>query len=133
MKKIAAILALSGLLAAPVLAQPQYSGGNRPVTLSANDGLDPCGFGAIRDPEPEGAVMVFPGDSTDLDYVDYLNDGAPIWLCDSSDTEDMVGIVYSNDPGADCEVSSPVAEDRDYVGPCSWGWVKSEWVELLAG
>lgn len=133
MKTIAAVLALSGLLSAPVLAQPQYSGGNRPVTLSAVDGLDPCSLAAISDPEPDGAVIVFPGDSTDLDAVDYLSDGAAVWVCDSSDAEDMVGIVYSNDPDVDCEVSSPVDEDRDYVGPCSWGWVKSDWVKVQAG
>ena len=87
----------------------------------------------ISDPEPDGAIMVFPGDSTDLDAVDYLADGKQVWICDGTEAGDMVGIVYSDEPDGDCEVSSPVDADRDYVGPCSWGWVVSEWVQVQAG
>lgn len=133
MKKILLFLAASSLMAGPVAAQPMYSGGNRPVTLHAQDGLDACSLALITDQGEEGAIMVFPGDNTDLDVVDYVSGGTSVWLCDHSDTEDMVGIVYASEPGTDCEVSSPVDEDRDYVGPCSWGWVKSEWIEVQAG
>lgn len=120
------------LAASPVLAQPQYTGGNRPVLLKADDGLDPCSLGVISG-AGEGAIMVFPGDSTDLDAVDHLPDDQKVWMCDGDGDGDMIGIVYSRDPDKDCEVSSPVKEDRPYLGPCQWGWVKGEWVQVLAG
>lgn len=121
-----------GLAASPVLAQPQYAGGNRPVMLKANDGLDPCSLGAITG-AGEGAIMVFPGDSTSLDSTDFLSDGEKVWMCDGDDGGDMIGIVYSADPDKDCELGSPVGEDRPYLGPCEWGWVKAQWVQVLAG
>ena len=132
----------AGLLVAAAIAplaqaQPMYTQGNRPVMLQAGeDNLDPCALGMIADheqsgPEGGGAIMVFPGDSTDLDYVDTLVHGDPVWICDAS--ENMVGIIYTNDPDQDCEVSSPVAEDRPYLGPCDWGWVLADWVEVTAG
>lgn len=132
-KKLTLISGIAALLVGTAAsAQPQYTMGNRPVMISTNDGNDPCVFSRIAD-MGEGAVMVFPGDSTDLDVVDYLGTGEPIWVCDGDATGDMVGIVYTNDPDQDCEVSSPVDEDRSYVGPCKWGWIKLEWVEMVAG
>lgn len=133
MKNPALIASMAALLVTGTAsAQPQYTQGNRPVMLLANDGNDPCVLSRISD-MGEGAVMVFPGDSTDLDVVDYLGTGEPIWVCDGDATGDMAGIVYTNDPDQDCEVSSPVSEDRAYLGPCKWGWIKLEWVEMVAG
>jgi hypothetical protein len=132
---ILATAALAALALPPAgIAQPMYSGGNRPVMLTGGEGLDPCAYGMINDPPtgPDtGAVMVFPGDSTDLDYADTLVHGDPVWVCEAS--EDWLGIVYSRNSDLDCELSSPVAEDRPYLGPCDWGWVKAEWVEIVAG
>lgn len=127
---IAGLLAM--LAASPLLAQPQHTGGNRPVMLKADDGLDPCSLGVISG-AAEGAIMVFPGDSADLDVTDYLPDGQKVWICDGDRDGDMIGIVYSADPDKDCKVGSPVIEDRPYLGPCKWGWVKGEWVQVLAG
>ncbi len=132
---VAFVTALAVLAVAPAgLAQPMFTGGNRPVVLTGGEGLDPCAYGMINDPPtgPEmGAVMVFPGDSTDLEYTDTLVHGDPVWVCEAS--EDWLGIVYSHNPDLDCEVSSPVDEDMPYLGPCDWGWVKAEWVEIIAG
>ena len=130
-------LLVAAAIAPLVQAQPMDTGGNRPVMLrGGEDGLDPCALGMIADheqsgPEGGGAILVFPGDSTDLDYIDTLVHGDPVWICETS--ENMVGIVYTNDPDQDCEVSSPVAEDRPYLGPCNWGWVVADWVEVTAG
>lgn len=133
MKQLVIAVMLVGMTSSTALAQPQYTGGNRPVTLYAKGEVDTCSLAVISDPAPDGAVMVFPGDSTELDAVDYLADGKQVWICDGTEAGDMVGIVYSEEPGGDCEVSSPVEEDRDYVGPCSWGWVVSTWVQVEAG
>lgn len=117
---------------APLLAQPRYSGGNEPVTLSASE-TDPCSYGVIADQGPEGAVGVFPGPSMELEITEYVAGGTPIWVCETSIDGDMLGIVYANFPDTDCEVSSPVNEDVDYIGPCESGWVEADTVELLAG
>jgi hypothetical protein len=118
-------------------AQPMYTQGNRPVMLQADeDDLDPCVYGVIYDEEATGpfgggAILVFPGDSTDLEQVDTLVHGDNVWICEASD--DFFGIVYPVTPGQDCELSSPEPFDRPYLGPCNWGWVKAQWVEVIAG
>ncbi|WP_188513658.1 hypothetical protein [Blastomonas aquatica] len=113
-------------------AQPQFTGGNRPVMLRPADGLDPCSLGEITG-AGEGAIMVFPGDTTTLDAVDYLSDGDKVWLCDGDEGGDMVGIVYSPNPDLDCEVGSPVTQELMYTGLCQSGWIRSEWVRVVAG
>ena len=133
MMKFVTLLASAALIAAPAAAQPMYSGGNRPVMLSTNDGLDPCSMTKIADQGPEGAVSVYSGDSTELDAFDNLSGGQRIWVCDAGDDGDMVGIVYNQNDGKDCEVSSPVDEDREYIGPCDRGWIKADAVEVVAG
>lgn len=130
-------LMIAWAVAGAAQGQPMHTEGNRPVMLrSGEDSLDPCALGMIVDQEPSGpegggGIMVFPGDSTDLDYVDTLVHGDPVWICETSET--MIGIVYSRSPDLDCELSSPEAEDRPYLGPCDWGWVMAEWVEITAG
>lgn len=122
----------ASLVAAPLLAQPRYWGGNEPVTLSPT-GTDPCSYGVIADQGPEGAVGVFPGPSMELEITDYIAGGTPVWVCETSIDGEMLGIVYANFPDTDCEVSSPVEEDVDYIGPCESGWVEADAVELQAG
>ncbi|MFN4186079.1 MAG: hypothetical protein ACK4M6_15000 [Hyphomonas sp.] len=132
MRKIASLLLMASLIAAPLSAQPRYSGGNEPVTLSAT-GTDPCSAGVIADQGPEGAVGVFPGPSMELEITEYVAGGTAIWVCETSIDGDMRGIIYANFPDTDCEVSAPVKEDVDYIGPCESGWVEADTVELLAG
>lgn len=134
----APVIGATALVAATIAhAQPMYTGGNRPVMLQADgDGLDPCIYGVIYDEEATGpfgggAVLVFPGDSTDLEQVDTLVHGDNVWICEVSD--DFYGVVYPEYPGQDCELSSPEPFDRPYLGPCNWGWVKAQWVEVIAG
>lgn len=132
MLKNASLLLMASLVAAPLSAQPRYSGGNEPVTLSAT-GTDPCSAGVIADQGPEGAVGVFPGPSMELEITEYVAGGTAIWVCETSIDGDMLGIIYANFPDTDCEVSARVKEDVDYIGPCESGWVEADTVELLAG
>lgn len=127
---VAAVIALS-LSTAPVSAQ-SFGAGSVPVQLEASDGLDPCSLGQINDPSMDGAIIAFAGPSTDMDAVDYLVHGEKVWICQESD--EFYGIVYAPaGSDLDCEVGSPVDFTINYSGPCSTGWVKAEWVELLAG
>ncbi len=120
------------LMAPPLVAQPRYSGGNEPVTLSVSE-TDPCSYGVIVELAPETTISVYPGASEELDPIDELAEATPVWVCETSNDEQMVGIIYATYQGEDCEVSSPVAEDTDYFGPCDSGWVMAQDVELLAG
>ena len=131
MKKLQLIV-MAGLAASPSLAQPRYSGGNEPVTLSAT-GTDPCSYGVIVELAPETTISVYPGASEELEAIDELAEATPVWVCETSNDEQMVGIIYATYQGEDCEVTSPVADDTDYFGPCDSGWVMAQDVELLAG
>ena len=131
LKKMIPIVTVS-LIAAPVLAQPRYSGGNEPVTLSASE-TDPCSYGVIVELAPETTISVYPGASEELEAIGELAEATPVGVCETSNDEQMVGIIYATYHGEDCEVSSPVAEDTDYFGPCDSGWVMAQDVELLAG
>jgi len=118
-------------------AVPVGSGevGPRQVMLSSEAGnLDPCALAMIYDPPsgPEqGAVMVFGAATTDLDMVDTLMHTDKVWACETSG--DMIGIVYPPDGEMDCALSSPKTGSLPYSGPCQTGWVKEEWVQIIAG
>lgn len=111
------------------------SAGLRPVMVSGEaDNLDPCALAMINDPPtgPEqGAVMVFGAATVDLDFVDTLMHTDKVWVCETSG--DMLGIVYPPDGEMDCQLSSPASGSQPYRGPCQTGWVKQEWVQIIAG
>ena len=132
MRRNMSLALMACLVAAPLEAQPRYTLGNEPVTLSASE-TDPCSYAMVADQGPEGAVGVFPGPSMELEITEYVAGGTPVWVCETSIDGEMLGIVYANFPDTDCEVSSPVSEDVDYIGPCESGWIEANAVELLAG
>ena len=127
-----ALLSALCLTAAPVAAQ-SMAAGSMPVQIDTSEGLDPCGFGQINAPEPDSAVMVFAGPDTEMDVVDYLTHTDKVWMC--QDVDGFWGVVYpAPATDTDCEVSSSdFVGVVNYSGPCSTGWIKAEWVELLAG
>jgi|JI7StandDraft_1071085.scaffolds.fasta_scaffold388211_1 hypothetical protein len=134
--RLTTLTALAALALAPAgQAQQLGTADKRPVMLiGGEEGVDPCALARIHDPatgEEAGSILVFAGPTTEFEVIDTLGDGDPVWVCDLSD--DMLGIVYSHDPDRDCEVSSPLDADRPYGGPCASGWVKADWVEMLAG
>jgi hypothetical protein len=109
--------------------------GLRPVMLTSAQGdPDPCALAMINDPPsgPEqGAVMVFGAATTDLDFVDTLMHTDKVWVCET--IGDMHGIVYPDDGEKDCQLAAPRSGSAAYRGPCRTGWVKQEWVEIIAG
>ncbi|MFE0500494.1 hypothetical protein ACFW0P_06890 [Lysobacter soli] len=44
----------------------------------------------------------------------------------------LVGVVYARGNDS-CGVTSPVAKRQAYKGSCKRGWVRSDWVEIVAG
>ena len=132
MPKFLPLVMAACLVTTTALAQPRYTMGNEPVTLIASE-TDPCSYGEIVELAPETTISVYPGASEELEPIGELAEATPVWICETSNDEQMVGIVYATYQGEDCELSSPVAEDTDYFGPCYSGWVMAQDVKLLAG
>ena len=132
LSQFATFAAAISIVAAPATAQ-SMAAGSMPVQLEAVDGLDPCSFGQINDPAADSAVMVFAGPSTDLDAVDYLNHADKVWMC--QEVDGFWGVVYpAPQTDMDCEIAGgELVGTVNYSGPCNTGWIKAEWVELLAG
>ena len=59
--------------------------------------------------------------------------GATFYVCTRSHDQRWLGVVWAQQPGLDCGVSSPVTSRRDYDGPCASGWVPASFVKLIAG
>ncbi|MFZ1742580.1 MAG: hypothetical protein WAT93_06985 [Pontixanthobacter sp.] len=118
------------LLVSPAHAQITY-GESVPVQLEAIEDLDACSLGTIANVGDDSSAMVLSGPWSDYEVVDYLSDGTYVWVCQSDG--DYYGIVYTSDEDLDCEVSSPVEATVNYSGECDTGWIKSDWVEVVAG
>ena len=61
--------------------------------------------------------------------------GARFFVCTRSVDQQWMGIVYDASGRLDprCGVADPVADRRDYAGPCASGWVSTPFVRLVAG
>lgn len=53
-----------------------------------------------------------------------------VFFCDGQD--EYYGVVI-RDGKRDCKVSSPIAKEGEYQGPCQSGWIKNAFLDLLAG
>ncbi|MEZ5710943.1 MAG: hypothetical protein R3E02_16315 [Blastomonas sp.] len=74
-----------------------------------------------------------------------LAEGDRLWICTRSIDQQWLGVVLESEsvaeadgsqeapPPVDCGVSSPVRSKRSYDGPCTSGWVESNFVQLIAG
>lgn len=130
MRRLVTVTAALCLITTPAVAQIQY-GESVPVQLEAQDGLDPCSLGKIVDLGHDSSAMILTGPSSDYDMVDFIVSDDLVWVC--QEEGDMFGVIYSKDGEQDCEVSSAQDFAVNYSGPCASGWIKSEWVEIIAG
>jgi hypothetical protein len=67
--------------------------------------------------------------------IDSLAPDAQFFICSRTHDQRWFGIVYDEGgrASARCGVSAPVAERRDYQGPCAAGWVPSALIRLMSG
>jgi hypothetical protein len=91
--------------------------------------------GTTRDrggPEPV-PVRAAPYEQTE--QIAQLDPGAQFFICSRTYDQRWFGIVYDEGGQASerCGVSAPVAERRNYGGPCAAGWVPSAAVRLKTG
>lgn len=130
MRRFIALTIALCMASTPAAAQIQY-GESVPVQLESTDGLDPCSLGKVVDLGYDSSAMIFAGPSSDYDVVDYLNSDDLVWVC--QEDGDSFGVIYSKEGEQDCEVSNAQDFAVNYSGPCTAGWIKSEWVEIIAG
>lgn len=123
----------------------------RPVQIGF-DGprFDACAsYGEVTNLNPDGtdtlAVRAAPADSAP--ETDQLAAGSGVAMCQK--VAGWFGIVYpppaatavASDGGEgeeiaeriDCGTGSPIADVRNYEGPCRSGWVRDDYVKLVAG
>ena len=65
--------------------------------------------------------------------LDRLGPGRQVWICDSDAVPGWTGIVYAEQAGQDCGVTSPVESPRPYEGTCREGWVASRFLAVIDG
>ena len=83
------------------------------------------------DPNGDNFLAVRASTNAGAYELDRLGPGQGVHMCDSDG--DWIGIVYDKSGELDCGTDTPVAEERDYEGPCESGWVSKRYVTLLAG
>lgn len=121
------------LPAAPIGAAPPRA---VPVQVGGDEVLDACGsLAQVRGlkADGDGFLAVRAGPGTAYAMLDKLGNGREVYLCDGNGDGEWFAIVYPTAPGMKCEVGSPIAKKRVYRGPCKSGWVRSAWVEVMAG
>lgn len=91
--------------------------------------------GTTRDRARAGDVPVRAAPFEQAREIDSLPSGSEFFICTRSHDQRWFGIVYGEGGRASeaCGVSRPIAEGRDYEGPCSSGWVSSALVRLVSG
>ena len=97
----------------------------QPALLEQND----IGFAKLRQVVCHGAA-----DNATADEVATLEAGQNVIVCDSG-AEGWSGIVFDpvDKQNPTCGTGSPVAEEQEYKGICTSGWIQSENLEMIAG
>lgn len=93
------------------------------------------GRGALRDSAGNESVPVRAAPYDEGEVIDRLPAGASFFICARSLDQRWSGIVYDEGGSASnrCGVSAPVAQRRNYAGPCAAGWVATAQVRLVSG
>jgi hypothetical protein len=109
-----------------------------PIMIGGNEELDACGSWAEvsgLNPKGDGFLAVRSGPGTDYPMRDRLREGDGVYVCRSAPGSKWLAIVYprrGQDP-VECAVSSVLARPIEYRGPCGYGWVRADWIKVLAG
>lgn len=135
----AACFTLMGFAILPVVvAAASRPPSDVPVRIGGQADLDACGSWAAVSglkPDGDGFLAVRGGPGAGHAMRDRLHEGDAFFVCGASADGKWLPIVYPHkgQDAAECGVSSPVARETVYRGPCAWGWVRSDWVQILAG
>jgi len=126
------------LAALPVVVGASGPSADVPVRVGGETEFDACGsWAAVSGLKPggDGFLAVRGGPGTGHAMRDRLREGDAFFVCGASADGKWFPIVYprKGQDASDCGVSSPIARATVYRGPCAWGWVRSDWVQILAG
>ncbi|HST35547.1 MAG TPA: hypothetical protein VLK25_02810 [Allosphingosinicella sp.] len=93
------------------------------------------GRGATRDAAGAEPVPVRAAPYDAAAEIDRLPAGATFFICARTFDQRWSGIVYDEggEASARCGVAGPIAERRNYAGPCAAGWVPTARVRLVSG
>lgn len=94
-----------------------------------------AGRGATRDPAGAEPVPVRAAPFEEAAEIDRLPRGASFFICARTHDQRWSGIVYDEGGTASerCGVAAPIAQRRNYAGPCAAGWVPTARVRLVSG
>ena len=107
----------------------------RPVMVGGSPEVDACGsIGVVaRLKEVDGNFLaVRSGPRKNFKAIDKLTKRKRLYLCDYAASGAWIGLVYGP-PDSNCGVTSPIGKRRPYQGLCKSGWVRADWVDVIAG
>ena len=107
--------------------------GVKPVMIGG-DGPDMDACGTLSKVVAGGDPVVRSADNATANEVATLEAGQNVIVCDSG-AEGWSGIVFDpvDKQNPTCGTGSPVAEEQEYKGICTSGWIQSENLEMIAG
>lgn len=102
-----------------------------PVMVGGEESLDACGGYGIA----TVTTTLFTTNSQGYSEFKTIDASQGVYFCDYKKDYDgeYYGVVFSRDEKTDCGVSSPIATKQPYNGKCESGWVKKEFLLLIAG
>ncbi len=136
----AAIVSAAALIAAPAIAQtptPEIVPEPYPIMVGGEATLDACGavgeVGGLNEETGDGFLAVRTGPGGEYPKRGELYNNNIVVIC--GQVGDWFAVLYpeEGDPDADCGVSSPIPQAREYQGPCEAGWSHSNWITVIAG
>lgn len=109
-----------------------------PVIVGEQPDLDACGAWAEvhgLNPKGDGFLAVRAGPGVAFAMRDRLRERAGVFVCGSTADGIWLSVVHPHkgQDAADCGVSRALPTPRAYRGPCGWGWVRADWIRILAG
>lgn len=134
----AAAFALAMSLPLGAASAPPSPPSETAVMVGEQEDLDACGTWAEvhgLNPKGDGFLAVRAGPGTAFAMRDRLRERDGLFVCGGSADGVWLSIVYPREgqDAADCGVSSAIPAPSAYRGPCGWGWVRADWVRILAG
>lgn len=131
MTRILALFALCALPLTPATAQDT----TRPVMVGGSTDFDACAMvGQMRgfDPRAPFGHPLRAAPSEEATKLGRLRARQMLWICEAENG--WLGVVIiPKDRDRDCGVSSPIAVQEAYAGPCRAGWLPARLVTPIAG
>ena len=105
----------------------------QPVMIGGHDDLEACmTLAAVKVAVKGKSVVIYSSPNEKSGVADRLPNAIHVMICDEANNG-WLGIVYSGKDFPDCGVSSSITPRQAYSGQCKSGWLKTSYIEFLAG